>query len=204
MSKNSEKPLLEYPILVEGKYDKAKIKSLFSATVITTDGFGVFNSKERQALIRTLAKNGLIILTDSDGAGGVIRSFVKGIVPPDKLYNLYVPKIFGKERRKTKFSAEGLLGVEGIERETLLKILSPFIKNSEKQEENKEKCKELITKSRLYADGLTGSEHSSAKRDLLAKRYGLPEGMNSKAFLEALNLISDLEEYEETLKSLES
>ena len=202
MAEFKSKPKIKLPILVEGKYDKAKIKSIFDATVITTDGFGVFNSKEKQSLIRTISANGLIILTDSDGAGGVIRSFIKGILPPEKLFNLYVPRMEGKEKRKEKPSAEGYLGVEGIEKEILVKVLSPFIKNEQKAEETPEKCKELITKSRFYLDGLTGSSNSSARRNMLAKHYNLPEGMSSGALIEALNIISNLNEYESALKKL--
>ena len=202
MAEFKSKPKIKLPILVEGKYDKAKIKSIFDATVITTDGFGVFNSKEKQSLIRTISANGLIILTDSDGAGGVIRSFIKGILPPEKLFNLYAPRMEGKEKRKEKPSAEGYLGVEGIEKEILVKVLSPFIKSEQKAEETPEKCKELITKSRFYLDGLTGSSNSSARRNMLAKHYNLPEGMSSGALIEALNIISNLNEYESALKKL--
>jgi ribonuclease M5 len=144
----------------------------------------------------------LIILTDSDGAGGVIRSFIKGILPPEKLFNLYIPRMEGKEKRKEKPSAEGYLGVEGIEKEILVKVLSPFIKSEQKAEETPEKCKELITKSRFYLDGLTGSSNSSARRNMLAKHYNLPEGMSSGALIEALNIISNLNEYEDALKRL--
>lgn len=202
MEQNNVKPKIKYPIIVEGKYDKIKLKSIVEATVITTDGFGIFNSKERQALIRTLAKDGLIILTDSDGAGGVIRSFVKGIVPPEKLYNLYVPKIEGKEKRKLTPSKEGFLGVEGIEKNLLLKVLSPFVENTGTDGENAEKCKELITKTRLFLDGLTGSSNSGDRRDALATHFGLPTGMSSGALMEALNVITDLKGYEKALKMI--
>lgn len=194
------KPVIKYPILVEGKYDKVKIKSIFSATVITTEGFGVFKSEEKQALIRRLAKSGLIILTDSDGAGGVIRSFIKGILPPEKIYNLYIPKLHGKEKRKSKPSCEGLLGVEGMEKEALIKVLSPFIESDKAAVEKSQKCKVLITKTQFFLDGLSGGANSTLKRDALAKHFDLPNGMSANALLEALNIIASLKEYEEALK----
>ena len=199
---NDKRPRLIYPLIVEGKYDKIKIKSIFDATVLTTDGFGVFNSKEKQALIRKLSKNGLIILTDSDGGGGVIRSFLKGIVPQGKLFNLYIPRIEGKEKRKLTPSKEGFVGVEGIEKEMLLKILAPFIEIDENSDKTAPKCKELITKTRLYLDGLSGGEGSSDKRNRLANHFDLPSGMSSNALMEALNIITDLEGYKNALKSL--
>lgn len=106
---------IKLPIIVEGKYDKARIAQVVDAPIITTDGFGIFNNREKTALIRRLAVHGVILLCDSDGGGSVIRSFLKGIIPPEKVYNLYVPQIAGKERRKRHGSKAGFLGVEGID-----------------------------------------------------------------------------------------
>ena len=118
---------IKYPVIVEGKYDKIKITSLFEATVITTDGFGIFNKKEKLSLIRSLAQKGkIILLTDSDGGGHLIRSYIKTAVSPDKIINLYTPKIEGKEKRKTEASKEGILGVEGTDKDILYSLLSPF------------------------------------------------------------------------------
>ena len=107
----SDRIKIALPIIVEGKYDKSTLLSIFDTTVVTLGGFGIFNSKEKQSLIRKIAKDGIIVLTDSDGAGKTIRSFLNGIIPKDKIYNLYIPKIEGKEKRKSAPSKEGLLGV---------------------------------------------------------------------------------------------
>ena len=106
---------IRIPIIVEGKYDKARLAQVVSAPIITTEGFGIFNNKEKTALIRRLSEHGVILLCDSDGGGSVIRSFLKGIIPPEKVYNLYVPQVAGKERRKRHGSKAGFLGVEGID-----------------------------------------------------------------------------------------
>ena len=107
-------PKLKYPIIVEGRYDKSAILGIFSGTVITTEGFGIFNNTEKQSLIRKIAADGIILLTDSDGGGVQIRGFLSGILPREKIYQLYIPKIEGKERRKTHRGRAGLLGVEGV------------------------------------------------------------------------------------------
>ena len=123
---NEKKKKLVYPIIVEGKYDKCILSSLFSGLILTLDGFGVFNSREKQAMIRRAAENGIIVLTDSDGGGRQLRSFISGMLPPDKIKHVYIPKIEGKERRKKSPSAAGLLGVEGMDREVLMHTLSPL------------------------------------------------------------------------------
>ena len=111
MAERTERIHIPIPVVVEGKYDKIKLSSVIDANVITTGGFGIFNKKEKLALIRTLAeKGGIVILTDSDGAGGVIRSYIKSALPKEKIYNLYIPQIEGKERRKSTSSKEGTLG----------------------------------------------------------------------------------------------
>lgn len=197
----TERIKISLPIVVEGKYDKSTILAIFDTTVITLGGFGVFNSKEKQALIRRIASGGIIVLTDSDGAGKVIRSFLNGIIPKEKIYNLYIPKIQGKEKRKSAPSKEGLLGVEGMGREELLRVLDPFIvKDGDKTIKSKNNT-ELITKVDFYMDKLTGAENSSARRDELAKHFGLPDGMSANALLEALNIISDKTEYRSVVDS---
>ena len=186
---------ISLPIVVEGKYDKSTLLSIFDTTVITLGGFAVFNSKEKQALIRKLAKDGIIVLTDSDGAGKMIRSFLNGIIPKDKIYNLYIPKIQGKEKRKTAPSKEGLLGVEGMGREELTRILAPFIAAEGVDLENTLINKEMITKVDFYMDKFTGADNSATRRDALAKHFDLPSGMSANALLEALNIITDKEGY---------
>ena len=195
---------ISLPIAVEGKYDKSTLLSIFDTTVITLGGFAVFNSKEKQALLRKVAKDGIIILTDSDGAGKVIRSFLNGIIPKDKIYNLYIPKIEGKEKRKDTPSKEGLLGVEGMKREELIRVLSPFeIKNGTEMYNSKKEAK-LITKVDFYMAKLTGAANSSVKRDELAKCFDLPSGMTANALLEALNIIATRDEYLAAVADLES
>ena len=179
---------IKYPVIVEGKYDKIKITSLFEAKVITTDGFGIFNKKEKLALIRALAANSkIIVLTDSDGAGKLIRSHITGALPKEKIIQLYIPRVEGKERRKVEASAEGTLGVEGMERELLYELLKPF--EGDVQRESR------ITKTDLYADGLSGGENSAQKRAALCRELGLPEDMTANALLEALKILISYEEY---------
>ena len=193
---------ISLPIVVEGKYDKSTILSMFDTTVITLGGFAVFNSKEKQALIRKLAKDGIIVLTDSDGAGKMIRSFLNGIIPKDKIYNLYIPKIQGKEKRKTAPSKEGLLGVEGMGREELTRVLTPFIAGEGVNPKNTAINKEMITKVDFYMDKFTGADNSVARRDELSKHFDLPSGMSANALLEALNIITDREGYRAAVESI--
>ena len=185
-----EKAHISYPIIVEGKYDKIRLSSLFDAHIITTDGFRIFNKKEKMALIRALAANSkIIVLTDSDGAGKLIRSHLSGALPKDRLIQLYIPRVEGKERRKDAPSAEGTLGVEGMKNDTLFNILLPYADDGAPVEENR------LSKTDLYIDGLTGGENSREKRDALAVSLGLPPGMTPNALLEALKLICPYEKY---------
>ena len=185
-----KKPRIIYPIIVEGKYDKIRLTSIFEAQVVTTDGFGVFNKKEKMALIRALAASSkLIVLTDSDGAGKLIRSHLTGALPKEKLIQLYIPRIEGKERRKNEPSAEGTLGVEGMENKLLLDLLTPYSEDGEPIGENP------LSKTDLYIDGLTGGENSRERRDALAASLGLPPGMTPNALLEALRIVCPYEKY---------
>lgn len=192
-----EKIKISLPIIVEGRYDKSTLSSIFDATIIATDGFRVFNSAEKRALIRKLGeKNGIILLTDSDGGGRQIRSFLTGILPKDKIKQLYIPEIEGKEKRKRTASKAGLLGVEGMSREILLDVFSPFINEGE--------CggaieKVAVTKLDFYNDGLSGGAGAQEKRRMLAKKLGLPSDMSANALIEAINLISDYDEYKKML-----
>lgn len=184
-----------YPVIVEGKYDKIRLSSVFEAHIVTTDGFGVFNKKEKMALIRALAqKSKIIVLTDSDGAGKLIRSHISGAIPKDRLIQLYIPRVEGKERRKDAPSAEGTLGVEGMKNDVLYNILLPYTEEGEPIAENR------LTKTDLYVDGLTGGENSRERRDALAVSLGLPPGMTPNALLEALKLICPYEKYLELVK----
>ena len=199
-----ERIKISLPIVVEGKYDKSTLLSIFDTTVVTLGGFAVFNSKEKQLLLRRIAKDGIIVLTDSDGAGKMIRSFLNGIIPKEKIYNLYIPKVEGKEKRKTAPSKEGLLGVEGMGREALIKVLAPFIVEDGKEGYTHKNNAEMITKVDFYKDKLTGFDNSAARRDKLALYFNLPTGMTPNALLEALNIVTDKEGYEEAVRSCEN
>ena len=191
---NEKKKTLKVPLIVEGKYDKCLLSSLFSGLIVTLGGFSVFNSKEKQALLRKISENGVILLTDSDGGGKQLRSFVTGILPKDKVYNVYIPKIKGKERRKTKASREGYLGVEGMEPELLFKILEPFTAECKIEEKN---VKAELTMADFYLAGFSGRENSSVLRAELSRFLGLPCDMTAKALLSAINLLYLHNEYEE-------
>lgn len=189
---------IKYPIIVEGKYDKIKLDSLVEATVITTGGFEIFNSSEKASLIKRLCqKDKIILLTDSDGGGHLIRSHIKTMLPPDKVINLYVPRVEGKEKRKRSASKEGFLGVEGTEKDTLLKLLEPF------SQEGEGKVSGGITKSDLYRYGLSGREDSAQARAVFLESIGLPPNMSPNAMLSALNILYTKDELEELLSSME-
>ena len=197
-----EKLKIAYPIIVEGKYDKIKLQAVCEGLIIKTDGFGIFKKEEKSALIRTLAKNGpIIVLTDSDGGGKVIRSHVSSIVPKDKLIQLYIPKIEGKEKRKAEASKEGTLGVEGMENELLYKLLEPFssTSNAKANEKLQKIAENPLSKVDFFIDGLTGAENSSFKRDELAQKFDLPKDMTPNALLEALKVVATYEEYLEAV-----
>ena len=196
------KPRIKYPIIVEGKYDKNTLSQIFDCTVLVTGGFGIFNAKEKQALLRRIAEGGVIVLTDSDGGGKQIRSFLSGILPKDKIHNLYIPKIEGKERRKRTASKAGTLGVEGMERDVLLKVLSPFILSDEGEVPEK-RSERRITKVDLFENKLTGYPNSSDRRAALCRAADLPEDMTPNALLEALNLLFGYEGFVDLVRSLD-
>ncbi len=190
-----DKLKISMPIIVEGKYDKIKLDSLVDATVFTTDGFALFKKAEKAALLRRLAsEHGVIVLTDSDGGGTQIRSFLSGILPKEKTHHLYIPRIEGKEKRKDKPSRAGTLGVEGMEGELLYKLLSPFATDGDFQRRGG------IDKRRLYLDGLAGTENASEKRAALARALSLPPDLSANALLCAINLLYTEEEYQKILE----
>jgi len=185
---------LKRAIIVEGKYDKIKLSSFVDSMIISTDGFRIFKNDDMRNLIRTLAKTvGIIILTDSDGAGAVIRNHIKSITNDGNVVNLYIPEIRGKEKRKTKASKEGLLGVEGIEAEMLKGI---FEKSGVLDEKEKPV---FLTRTRLYSDGLLGKNESSVKRKLLTSKLNIPSTLNTSDFIDAVNMLCSEEEYENIL-----
>ena len=188
---------VKLPIIVEGRYDKSTLSSIIDGTVITTGGFGIFNSEEKKALIRRLGENGIILLTDSDGGGRQIRSFLSGILPKDKIHHLYIPEIEGKERRKAHASAAGLLGVEGMKKEVILGLLEPFA-NGEIQQ----KSEKMITKVDFFEDKLTGAPNSAARRAEICKALDLPHDMTPNALLAALNMLLGYEKYKELINRI--
>jgi len=191
MSEN-RKLKIPFPIIVEGKYDRLRLLDVVEGEILTTDGFGIFKKQEKLALFRSLsARTPLIVLTDSDGAGKVIRSHLSSAVPRDRLIQLYIPQIEGKERRKDAPSAEGTLGVEGMGRDLLYGLLAPF----EDGRAVAVRAENPLSKTDFYMDGLSGHADSAAKRDALAATLGLPRGMTANALLAALKILISFDEY---------
>ncbi len=189
-------------IIVEGRYDKIKLSSILDAVIIETEGFGIFNNKEKQKLIRKLAETkGLLILTDSDSAGFKIRSFIRGIVPAEQIKHAYIPDIFGKEKRKTEPSKEGKLGVEGVKADIIIDALEKAGVLCE--ETNVIEPKE-ITKLDLYEDGLSGKLDSDALRKKLLSHLDLPERLTSNALLQVLNTFLTYEEYKKAVEDIKN
>lgn len=182
---------LKQAVVVEGKYDKAKLSSLVDATIVTTDGFDVFRDREKLAYIRALAeKNGVIILTDSDAAGFRIRAHIAGAVDPEKITHVYIPDIFGKERRKAQPSAEGKLGVEGMPAGVLLDALRRAGVAVEGQDAPAPaKRAAPVTKADLVEWGLSGGPDSAGRRRRVLAALGLPARMNANAMLSAINAL---------------
>ncbi len=175
-------------VVVEGKYDKIKLESLIDADIITLDGFGVFKSDEKKALIRHAASTrGVIVLTDSDSAGMVIRNHIKSVTGGKGVTNLYIPLVEGKEKRKAEPSKEGLLGVEGISPEVIRELFRTF--------EASEKRAPEISRQDLYERGFMGFDGSKERREALQKRLSLPKNMSTNALLSALNILLTKEEF---------
>lgn len=198
MNGKKDRIKLDMPVIVEGRYDKIKLQSVIDGIVITTDGFGIYKNRKKRDLIRRYAeKTGIIILTDSDGAGFQIRNSLKSCIGSGRAVNIYIPDVFGKERRKEKPSKEGKLGVEGIDTATLRKafedagVIGGSIPRAV-----------WIDKARLLDDGLSGGDGSSERRRALCTRLGLPERMSAKALLEALNTLYSEEDYTSALEAV--
>lgn len=187
-------------IVVEGRYDKNTLSQVVDATIITLGGFAVFNDREKLAFLRRLAeKQGLIVLTDSDGAGFVIRNYLKGALPPGRVKQAYIPDVPGKERRKRRPGREGKLGVEGMRPQALLESLrragATFL-----DEEAEAPAGVPLTKADLVELGLSGGRDSAARRRALLLRLDLPEHLTTNGLLEALNLLYGREELEALLR----
>ena len=188
------KPKIKEVIVVEGRYDKNALLQVVDATVITTEGFGVFNDKEKVDYLRRLAeKQGVLLLTDPDGAGFVIRNYLKGVLPPQQIKQAYVPDIFGKERRKKKGGKEGKLGVEGMSPAQLLDSLRRSGATILGEESPHESAG--ITSADLMEKGVIGPNSAQKRADLI-KKLQLPQHISTKGLLEALNLLLSREEWE--------
>ena len=190
----NEKLSIPYPVVVEGKYDKIRLSNIIDAQIVVTDGFGVFRKEEKRLLLRRLASvSPLIVLTDSDGGGRIIRSHLSGMLPKDRIIPLYIPQIKGKEKRKDKPSAAGTLGVEGMEDSLLYDLFLPYA--SQDGDPLTRAAENPLSKVDFFEDGLTGGANSTQKRDELAHKVGLPAGMSANALLEALKLLVTYDEY---------
>lgn len=177
---------IKQAIIVEGKYDKITLSSLVDAVIISTNGFSIYKDEEKKALIQALAeKTGIVILTDSDSAGFQIRSHLRNIVKKGEIINVYIPDIFGKERRKAKPSKQGKLGVEGMSQNVLLEA---FQKAGVFADEAAPK-RELITKADLMNMGLIGCDNAAEKRAAFQKKLGLPELLSANMLIEILNVM---------------
>lgn len=180
-------------IVVEGKYDKNTLSQVVDAVIIETNGFGVFNNREKQQLLRTLAeKRGLIVMTDPDGAGLVIRNFVKSCVDPKLLKHAYIPEVFGRERRKSKESREGKLGVEGMSADVIIQALRRCGATIDGEATA---ASGGITMADMYAKQLAGKPDSAAKRASLLASMDLPQKMTAQALLPVLNALMSREEF---------
>ena len=185
-------------IVVEGRYDKNTLSQILDAPILETSGFGIFKDKQQMALLRRIAETrGLIVFTDSDGAGFVIRNHIKSAIPGRYLKHAYIPDIYGKEKRKTAPGKEGKLGVEGMTKEVILEALRRAGATMEGEEVP---VSRQITKHDLMELGLSGTADASARRLKLLKKLNLPEHMSPNAMLQALNLLYTLEELEALLE----
>ena len=192
--------VIDEAIIVEGKYDKIKLSSIVDAVIIETNGFAIFKDREKMELIRKLAdKSGIIVLTDSDSAGFMIRSKLSSSISPDRIKQAFIPDIFGKEKRKDSASREGKIGVEGMDSEIILRALKQagaVVKADESKQE--------ITKADFFNWGLTGGADSVQKRKRLLKKLELPERLSTKLMISVVNRLYDrksfFENFIETLK----
>ena len=192
---------LSQAVIVEGKYDAIRLAGVVDALILTTEGFGIFKDKEKQALLRRLAKTrGIIVLTDSDSAGFLIRSFLRSAVPEGSVTHVYIPDVFGKEKRKRAPGAEGKLGVEGIAQDVLLEA---FRKAGVTTQESAAP-RESITTLDLYEYGLSGKANSSEKRKRLLQKLALPERLSAGNLVKVLNCFVTKDEFLALVKELDT
>jgi len=193
----SEKLSLREAVIVEGRYDKMRLVEVIDSPVIETGGFRVFKDKEKQQMIWLIAeRRGILIMTDVDSAGFVIRNFLRGIVPADQIKHAYIPTIAGKERRKSQPSKEGTVGVEGIDRDALIKAIR--LSGAEIMGESTSQ-RAGITKPDFYDYGLTGQTDSAKRREQILADLGLPKYLTTNAMIAAVNCLFSKSEFEEYL-----
>lgn len=188
---------LNMPVIVEGKYDKITLENVVDTLIIVTNGFSIFKDKKTCQLIKMFAlREGIIVLTDSDSAGNMIRNHIKNIANGGKIFNVYVPRIEGKEKRKATASKEGILGVEGLSKEVLAEAFkrSGVIMNEPQKDGRK------ITKTDMYLCGLSGSENSALNRKKLLDFLKLPDNLSPNALLSVLNTILTFDEFEKAVE----
>lgn len=188
-------------VIVEGKYDKIRLSSFVDANIIELGGFRIYKNKENLALIRRIAeKTGIVILTDSDSAGFKLRHYLSSAIPAEKIKNVYIPDVEGKEKRKTHRGKEGLIGVEGMTTEALLNAFSAA--GITQSGENIRK--EPLTKAYLYEIGLSGRENSAALRNKICEHYSLPKMLSANALAEVLPVLTDISELSEVVEKIKS
>lgn len=186
---------LKEAVVVEGKYDAIRLRSVVDATIVTTDGFGIFRQPETMDLLRRLAAaQGVVVLTDSDAAGFVIRDRISSALPPSQVLHAYAPEIVGKERRKASPSKEGLLGVEGIDGERLLRALL-LAGATVEDRAAADRPVPFLNKARLYEDGLSGGSNSAVLRERLLRELRLPHRLSANRMIEVINALLTEEEY---------
>lgn len=190
-------------VAVEGRYDKNALSQVVKTLVLETGGFQIFKDPEKMALLdRAARRRGLIVLTDSDGAGFVIRNRIKGTVPPQFLKHAYIPDVYGKERRKRQPGKEGKLGVEGMPPAVLEEVLRRAGATFLGEDDSECRAGPALTKGDLFNAGLSGGPGSAEKRQILLKKLALPEHMSANALLAVLNGCYSREEAEEILKNV--
>lgn len=189
---------VEEVIVVEGKYDAIKLSNIVDAPIFVTNGFAIFKDDEKMELLRQMAsKNGVVLLTDSDGAGLVIRRYLSGALPDIEIKQAYIPQLVGKERRKKQSSKEGFLGVEGMSEKILKEALLHAGVGTTCSNKN-----QWMTKSRLFEDGLSGSENSRELREKFLLLYHLPKNLSTKRMIEWINIVLTEEEYLQILERI--
>lgn len=190
-------------LIVEGRYDKNKLKQIFDTIVVETGGFSIFSDDETLKLIRTLAETrGIVVLTDPDGAGFVIRNYIRGALPKDKVLHAYIPDVYGKEKRKDRVSKEGKLGVEGVSDTMIIEAVrssgAMFFEGAGKKMPGRE-----VTKADFFDDGIMGRQGSAGRRLSLLKKLGLPERLGTNALLDIINAVYGFDEYKKTASSID-